>query len=90
MEVLGVGKLLEIRDQKWDEIAERLTVELEVDEQGNSTKRSMSCVLCKVLLVVVDLVCIRCSERDTANKQQVVFVKFMTFLYWQLEQITEL
>jgi hypothetical protein len=90
MEVLGVGKLLEIRDQKWDEIAERLTMELEVDEQGNSTKRSMSCVLCKVLLVVVDLVCIQCSERDTANKQQVVFVKLMTFLYWQLEQITEL
>lgn len=51
--MLGVGKLLEIRDQKWDEVAERLTMELELDKQRNSTKKG-SYILCNVLLLVVD------------------------------------
>jgi hypothetical protein len=68
MEVLGVGKLLEIRDRKWDEVAERLTMELELDKWGNSTKKGMNYVLCKVLLIVVDPVFTSYSGHDTAKQ----------------------
>jgi hypothetical protein len=39
--MLGLGKLLKIRDHKWDEVSERLTVEL--DKWENSTKKGISC-----------------------------------------------
>lgn len=51
LEVLGVGKLLEIRAKKLDEVSERLAMELELDEWENLTKKGMSYILCKVLLV---------------------------------------
>jgi hypothetical protein len=52
--MLGVGKLMEISNQKRDEVAESLTVGLNEEKWGNSTKKGMNQFLHKVLLVVVD------------------------------------
>lgn len=51
-----MGKLMEINDQKRDEVAESLTAGLNEEKWGNSTKKGMNQFLCKVLLIVVDRV----------------------------------
>jgi len=56
LEMLGVGKLLEIRDQKRDVVAENLTVGLHEEKFGSSTQKGIQQFLHKVLLAVVDQV----------------------------------
>ena len=51
-----MGKLLEIRDQKRDVVAENLTVGLHEEKFGSSTQKGIQQFLHKVLLAVVDQV----------------------------------
>lgn len=51
-----MGKLLEIRDQKRDVVAENLAVRLHEEKWGNSIQKGMKQFLHTVLLVVVDQV----------------------------------
>jgi len=53
--MLGVGKLLEIRDKR-DVVAENLAVGLHEEKRGNSTQKGMKQFLHMVLLIVVDQV----------------------------------
>lgn len=48
LEMLGVGKLMEISNQKRDEVAESLTVGLNEEKWGNSTKKELIPVAVKV------------------------------------------
>jgi hypothetical protein len=54
--MLGVGKFLDIRDQKRDVVAENLTVGLNEEKLENSTHKGMKQFLHEVLLIVVDQV----------------------------------
>lgn len=54
--MLGVGKLLEIRDQKRDVVAENLAVQLHEERWGNSTQKGMKQLLHMVLLIVINQV----------------------------------
>jgi hypothetical protein len=55
LEVLGVGKLLEIRDKR-NVFAENLAVGLHEEKWGNSTQKGMKQFLHMVLFIVVDQV----------------------------------
>jgi hypothetical protein len=52
--MLGVGRLLEMKDQKSDEGTEKLRLTLGLDKQGNSTKKGMSQVLYEMLLILIN------------------------------------
>jgi len=53
--MLGVGKLLDIRDER-DVVAENLAVGLLEEKWGNSTQKGMKQFLHMALLIVVDKV----------------------------------
>jgi hypothetical protein len=52
--MLGVGKLLEIRDQKEVLVAENLTVALNEEQLGKSTQKGIKQFIHKMLLMVFD------------------------------------
>jgi hypothetical protein len=50
--MLGVGRLLKMKDQKSDEGTEKLRKTLELDKWGNSKKKGMSQVLYEMLILI--------------------------------------
>jgi hypothetical protein len=62
--MFGIGRLLEMKDQKWDEDTEKLRMTLELDKWGKSTKKGMSQVLYKVLLLINPV----CTRRKFVNQ----------------------
>jgi hypothetical protein len=50
--MLGVGRLLEMKDHKSDEGTEKLRMTLGLDKQGNSTKKGMNQVLYEMSILI--------------------------------------